>query len=253
MLFRSEFVSGLELFRVNKLKAPFGTRGRPDGRISLTGQSRSFAISPAATRAALGTVVRQQSSVTGAVCAALCLVARELFCPAPKAHRFILVGSFDARPLLNLPTEALGYYATYPKFPLEVSPTTDFWELARRFHAGNQAYIETRAYAGMEPGYYNEIASGFGALTKLLWVPGLWELSTAPGRLFMANFGVLESGIGRFKLRDVKILQDIPALSIYSYVLDGSLRLQVCSPLPPEAADHFAGQIEKRLRVVLEH
>ena len=242
-----EFVSGLELFRVNKFKAPFGMRRKQDGEISLAGASRSLAMSRQATRDVLGAVGRQQSSVTGALSAALCLVARELFCPAPKPQRFILVGSFDARPLLNLPTEVLGYYATYPKFLLDVGPATDFWELARHFHGENQAYIEKRAYAGTDPGYYNQIASGFGTLTKLLWVPGLWELSTAPGRLFVANFGVLESGIGRFKMRGVKILQDIPALSIYGYVLDGGLHLQMCSPLPPEAADRFAGRLEERL------
>jgi len=246
-----EFVSGLELFRVNKFKAPFGTRKKVDGEISVAGAYRSLSMSRDATRHVLGAVARQQSSVTGALSAALCLVARESFCPAPRSHRFMLVGSFDARPLLNLPTEALGYYATYPKFQVNVGPATGFWDLARHFHGEGQAYIEKRAYAGMEPGYYNQIASGFGALTKLLWIPGLWELSTAPGRLFVANFGVLESGMGRFKMRGVKILQEIPALSIYSYVLDGSLQMQVCSPLPPEAADRFAGRIEERLNEVL--
>ena len=200
-----------------------------------------------ATRHFLGTMARGQSSVTGAVSAALCLTARELFCPAPKPHRLMLVGSFDARPLLNLPTDTLGYYATYPKFLLDLRPETGFWELARYFHQEHQAYIDKRAYAGIEPEYYNKMADGFGVIAKLLWAPGLWEMFTAPGRLFLVNLGVIESGFGSFKLRGVKVLQDIPALAVYSYVLDGSLHLQTCSQLPPEAADRFAGRIEDHL------
>ncbi|MCY1042217.1 AMP-binding protein [Corallococcus sp. bb12-1] len=239
-----EVLSGLELFRANKFKAPFGVQKKRDSEISVAGASRSVVMGREATRNMLGAVVRQQSSLTGALSAALCLVARELFCPAPRPHRMILVGSFDARPLLNLPTETLGYYATYPKFLVDVGPATGFWDLSRHFHRENQAYIDQRTYAGMDAEHFSKLAGGFGAVAKLLWVPGMWEQFTAPGRAFIVNLGVLDSGLGRFKLRGVKVLQDIPALAVYSYVLDGCLHLQTCSQLAPEAADRFAGHIE---------
>ncbi|WP_225411850.1 AMP-binding protein [Stigmatella hybrida] len=244
-----EVFSSLEVFRVNKFKVPFGAQKKRGTEISVAGTSRMVTIGRDATRHFLGTMARGQSSVTGAVSAALCLTARELFCPAPKPHRLMLVGSFDARPLLNLPTDTLGYYATYPKFLLDLRPETGFWELARHFHQEHQAYIDKRAYAGIEPEYYNKMAGGFGVIAKLLWAPGLWEMFTAPGRLFLVNLGVIESGFGSFKLRGVKVLQDIPALAVYSYVLDGSLHLQTCSQLPPEAADRFAGRIEDHFRM----
>lgn len=243
-----EVLSSLEVFRVNKFKAPFGAQKKRGTAISVAGASRSLAMDRDATRNVLGAVVRQQSSVTGALSAALCLVARDLFCPAPRPHRMILGGSFDARPLLNLPTDAMGYYATYPKFLVNVGPQTGFWDLARSFHAENQAYIDKRTYAGMEAEHFHTLANAFKGVAKLLWVPGMWELFTAPGRLFVVNLGVLESGLGRFKLRGVKVLQDIPALAVYCYVLDGSLHLQLCSQLPPEAADRFAGHLEEHFR-----
>lgn len=239
-----EVLSPLEVFRVNKFKAPFGAQKKRDQEISVAGASRMVTMGRDATRQVLGTAARQQSSVTGALSAALCLTARELFCPAPKPHRLMLVGSFDARPLLNLPTDTLGYYATYPKFVLDVGPATGFWELARHFHQEHQAYIDKRTYAGMEPAHYNKMADAFGGVAKLLWIPGFWEMFTAPGRLFIVNLGVLDSHFGRFKMRGVTVLQDIPALAVYSYVLDGSLHLQTCSQLPPEAADRFAGRLK---------
>jgi hypothetical protein len=247
-----EVTPAIEVFRVNKFKAPFGTQRKRDREISFAGEYRHLTLSGARTRSVLAAASRQQCSLTGAISATLCLVARDLLCPAPKTHRLLLVGSFDARPLLNLPPDALGYYATYPKFLVDVAPSTGFWELARHFHGVNQDYIENRTYAGMDPAYFNKIAHGFGSVAKLLWIPGMWEMFTAPGRLLSVNLGVLEPRIGRFAVRGVKVLQDIPSLTIYSYVLSGHLHLLMCSHLPSGAADQFADRVSERLRRLVE-
>lgn len=247
-----EVTPAIEVFRVNKFKAPFGTQRKRDREISFAGEYRHLTLSGARTRSVLAAASRQQCSLTGAISATLCLVARDLLCPAPKTHRLLLVGSFDARPLLNLPPDALGYYATYPKFLVDVAPSTGFWELARHFHGVNQDYIENRTYAGMDPAYFNKIAHGFGSVAKLLWIPGMWEMFTAPGRLLSVNLGVLEPRIGRFAVRGVKVLQDIPSLTIYSYVLSGHLHLLLCSHLPSGAADQFADRVSERLRRLVE-
>lgn len=243
-----EVTPALEVFRVNKFKAPFGTQPKRDRGVSFAGEYRDLTLSGEETRSVLAAASRQQSSLTGALSAALCLVARDLLCPAPRTHRLLLVGSFDARPLLNLPADAMGYYATYPKFLVDIAPSTEFWDLARHFHAVNQDYIENRTYAGMSPEYFQKIARGFGSVAKLLWIPGMWEMFTAPGRLFAVNLGVIEPRIGRFSVRGVKVLQDIPSLTIYSYVLGSRLHLLMCSQLPPDAADQFADRVAEQVR-----
>lgn len=247
-----EVTPGIEVFRVNKFKAPFGAKRKRGREPSFAGEYRHLTLSSDHTRSVLSAAAKRQSSLTGVVSAALCLVARDLLCPAPRTHRLLLVGSFDARPLLNLPPDALGYYATYPKFLLDVAPSTGFWRLAGHFHGVHQEYIENRTYAGMDPAYFQKLARGYGAVAKLLWIPGVWEKFTAPGRLLAVNLGVLEPRIGRFAVRGVKVLQDIPSLTVYSYVLGGRLNLLMCSHLPSGAADQFADRVSEQFRCVVE-